>query len=256
MRRCYLQEPSHLHSISHTARPRILGREAMLVRKAYYLLLELADLVFCLLVMDNFQSNGACHDTCLAQYAFAVVQGFNCWCSDYVPFDTTSTALCDQDCPGFPSDKCGNTTAGLYGYIALSVQPSGTQGATSSSTSSTAAASSTVQVVSCSSNEQLVNTICVFVKKSHLPYHFPVKTVFQCKKWKEFNLFFTDRASEPESCNCSGNCYGSAIGPNHYCFNSGAACGADHHCVNRGFTFGTDFSHFYSTFPFDNILYY
>ncbi|MCJ1234456.1 hypothetical protein MMC14_002417 [Varicellaria rhodocarpa] len=94
----------------------------------------------------QFQSNGLCHDNCLAQFAFAIVQGSSCWCSNYVPFDTTTTTLCGQDCPGFPSDKCGNTTAGFFGYIALSVQPSGTQGAPSSSSSSSTAAASTVQV--------------------------------------------------------------------------------------------------------------
>ncbi|MCJ1403506.1 hypothetical protein MMC11_006729 [Xylographa trunciseda] len=32
-------------------------------------------------------------------------------------------------CPGFPTDTCGNTAEGLFGYIALTVFPSGTLGA-------------------------------------------------------------------------------------------------------------------------------
>ena len=138
---------------------------------------------------DHYQSNGACHDTCLAQYAFAILQGSNCWCSNYVPSDTTSTSSCDEDCPGYPSDKCGSESAGLFGYIALSISPSGTIGAASSSSSSSSssftssiAAPSTVQVVSnISSLRPLDNTIpasfpisilssAVFVQPSSAPF--------------------------------------------------------------------------------------
>lgn len=87
-------------------------------------------------VTDLYQSNGACFDTCKATYAFAVVQYKQCWCSDYIPADTTDVGSCDEDCPGFPSDKCGSLAKGLFGYIALSKEPSGTLGAARSSSSS------------------------------------------------------------------------------------------------------------------------
>jgi hypothetical protein len=77
-------------------------------------------------------SNGLCHDTCEANYAFAIVQGQNCWCSNYIPSNQQSTSNCNEPCPGFPSDLCGSSS-GLFGYIALNLKPSGTAGASSSS---------------------------------------------------------------------------------------------------------------------------
>lgn len=34
-------------------------------------------------------------------------------------------------CPGYPFEKCGDRSAGLYGYVALGPAPSGTQGSAS-----------------------------------------------------------------------------------------------------------------------------
>lgn len=100
-------------------------------------------------VYNIYQSNGACHDQCVGSYAFAIVQYQDCWCSDYIPEEQQSVSDCNQDCPGYPADKCGNASEGLYGYIALSKQPSGTAGAASSSAaSSTVASSSSSQPVS------------------------------------------------------------------------------------------------------------
>lgn len=83
---------------------------------------------------DNsiYMSNGKCFDYCQADYAFAIVQWKNCWCSNYIPRDQQSTGNCNQQCPGYPGDLCGNQGQGLYGYIALSKAPSGTAGAISS----------------------------------------------------------------------------------------------------------------------------
>ncbi|KUJ14249.1 uncharacterized protein LY89DRAFT_589814 [Mollisia scopiformis] len=86
-----------------------------------------------------YQSNGLCHDFCLSNYAFAVLQGDGCWCSDYVP--GTTTTGCDSTCPGYPDDLCGGN--GLYGYIALTIEPSGTEGASSAAASSTSASAAT-----------------------------------------------------------------------------------------------------------------
>ncbi|KAM3416870.1 hypothetical protein BST61_g8458 [Cercospora zeina] len=84
-------------------------------------------------VSNIYQSNGACHDTCLAEYAFAVVQFQQCWCTNVAPGDTTSVSNCSEDCPGYPAEKCGNAARGLYGYIALSKSPTSTAGGPSPS---------------------------------------------------------------------------------------------------------------------------
>lgn len=78
---------------------------------------------------DTFQSNGLCHDHCLANYAFAIVQGSKCWCSNFVP--STEATGCTQECPGYGLEQCGNTSKGLFGYIALTNAPSGTSGPSS-----------------------------------------------------------------------------------------------------------------------------
>ena len=76
-----------------------------------------------------FQSNGACYDTCnRGSYAFAIVQGNQCWCSNYVPGTTTSVGNCNDNCPGYPAEQCGSSTNSLYGYISLLRNPSGTIG--------------------------------------------------------------------------------------------------------------------------------
>ncbi|KAI1142275.1 hypothetical protein F5Y05DRAFT_409421 [Hypoxylon sp. FL0543] len=83
-----------------------------------------------------YQSDGLCHDHCFADYAFAIVQGKECWCSDYVPdkTDQVDVSKCSEPCPGFTSDTCGSDQ--LYGYISLAKEPAGTSGGSTSSTSS------------------------------------------------------------------------------------------------------------------------
>ncbi|KAL8888682.1 MAG: hypothetical protein Q9215_003910 [Flavoplaca cf. flavocitrina] len=78
-------------------------------------------------VTYDYQSAGRCFDSCKAQYAFAVVQGKSCWCSDYEPADTTSLGSCSSPCPGYPFEQCGSGEN--FGYIALGKAPSGTIGA-------------------------------------------------------------------------------------------------------------------------------
>ncbi|KAI0965224.1 hypothetical protein F4678DRAFT_476785 [Xylaria arbuscula] len=100
-----------------------------------------------------YQSNGLCHDFCVDQsYAFAILQEHDCWCSDYVPAVSSQvdTDECDDSCPGWMPDTCG--AKGLYGYIALDTDPSGTaDGGSSSATSTSAAQSSTTSVDTTSS---------------------------------------------------------------------------------------------------------
>ncbi|KAF4553443.1 Cell wall integrity and stress response component 4-like protein [Elsinoe fawcettii] len=81
-----------------------------------------------------YQSNGLCFDTCKDQYAFAVVQYQNCWCSNFIPSNQLESGECSQQCPGFPREQCGNQDDGLFGYIALSRAPSGTAGASPTQT--------------------------------------------------------------------------------------------------------------------------
>ncbi|KAK8202241.1 hypothetical protein M8818_005768 [Zalaria obscura] len=96
---------------------------------------------------DIYQSNGACHDTCVDNYAFAIVQYQNCWCSNYAPADTVDVSECNTDCPGYPDEQCGNSDQDLFGYIKLDRAASGTAGGSSSAASSTTSttASSTTE---------------------------------------------------------------------------------------------------------------
>lgn len=75
---------------------------------------------------DSFQSNGACQDTCKSSYAFAVIEGQNCWCTNYAPGYSVNTLRCNDPCPGYPSEWCGSSASGLYAYFQLSQAPSGT----------------------------------------------------------------------------------------------------------------------------------
>ncbi|RDW64234.1 hypothetical protein BP5796_10736 [Coleophoma crateriformis] len=87
-----------------------------------------------------YQSNGLCHDFCIDSYAFAVLQDEGCWCSNYAPASTVSTSNCNTACPGYPSDMCGGDS--LYGYIALTLSPSGTLGGSSSAAATSSSAQS------------------------------------------------------------------------------------------------------------------
>ncbi|KAE9983865.1 hypothetical protein BLS_003523 [Venturia inaequalis] len=127
-----------------------------------------------------YQSNGLCHDTCLASYAFAIVQGQNCWCSNYAPAAQGSTSKCNTPCPGFPDELCGNSDQSLYGYISLNVAPSGTLGVASSSTAASssqvpsatsapaAIASSTHQAASASQSPTHVTQVQVVTQSGQI----------------------------------------------------------------------------------------
>ncbi|KAK6533691.1 hypothetical protein TWF694_002623 [Orbilia ellipsospora] len=71
-----------------------------------------------------YQSDGKCHDHCVADYAFAIVLWQNCWCSNYAPTDTQPLGDCTDACPGFPNDTCGNRKENYYNYIELDRLPS------------------------------------------------------------------------------------------------------------------------------------
>ncbi|EEP78901.1 predicted protein [Uncinocarpus reesii 1704] len=84
-------------------------------------------------VISDFQSNGACRETCIGDYAFAILQGKSCWCSDAAPGDTTDLSDCSDGCPGYPKDKCGNRQRRLFAYIQLDKKPSTTIGGSTTS---------------------------------------------------------------------------------------------------------------------------
>jgi hypothetical protein len=88
-------------------------------------------------VYNEFNSDGSCKVKCQGSYAFGIVLGSNCWCSNYAPADLKPTNQCNDPCPGYQTDSCGSTAAGLYGYIALNIAPSGTIDGSSLTSSST-----------------------------------------------------------------------------------------------------------------------
>ncbi|MCJ1301779.1 hypothetical protein MMC08_004580 [Hypocenomyce scalaris] len=185
-------------------------------------------------VTNHYQSNGACFDTCNGQYAFAILQGSECWCSDYVPADTTSTGSCNEPCPGYPSDLCGSSSGGLFGYIALSMSPSGTAGGSTSSTSSSAPSSA----LSLPSSNFIFSTIpynhydfnaanLVFFRRDINPcssnffcYFFFYFSYFyfffydtRVLDRNSVDAFFAEPFSDSESCDCAGNSDSLAVGP-------------------------------------------
>jgi cell wall integrity and stress response component len=102
------------------------------------------------------QSNGLCSQTCQG-FAFAILQDKECWCSNTQPGETVSLSDCDDPCPGYPPDKCGNLSQGLFGYILLAT-PSSTLQA-SSSTSSSASTSGSSSSGSSSSSTTTSSTV-------------------------------------------------------------------------------------------------
>ncbi|KAK4248118.1 hypothetical protein C7999DRAFT_40643 [Corynascus novoguineensis] len=76
----------------------------------------------------NWQSDGRCYGNCTdLNYALAIVQNKNCWCSNLLPnrADRKPLSDCESPCPGYPSDYCGGN--GVYGYMyAGGGTPSGT----------------------------------------------------------------------------------------------------------------------------------
>lgn len=86
---------------------------------------------------STWQSDGLCHDFCSDGFAFSVVKGDDCWCSDYVPDESTQvdTSECNTQCPGYPDDTCGGN--GLWGYMAQAKDPAGTKGSSGTTQTST-----------------------------------------------------------------------------------------------------------------------
>lgn len=78
-------------------------------------------------IQSDYQSQGRCFGNCTdANFALAIVQAKNCWCSNIVPNRDTQKSLsnCENPCPGYPTDYCGGS--GSFGYMELANDPSGT----------------------------------------------------------------------------------------------------------------------------------
>ncbi|KAK8161707.1 hypothetical protein IWX90DRAFT_278057 [Phyllosticta citrichinensis] len=84
----------------------------------------------------TFQSNGHCYNECKEKFAFAIVQGKNCWCSNYAPSDQEDPTKCDTTCPGYGYENCGNSDDNLYGYIRADTPISGTVAASTAAKTS------------------------------------------------------------------------------------------------------------------------
>lgn len=102
--------------------------------------------------VNDYASLGSCDTQCQDSYAFAVVQGTTCWCSNYAPGTQVAVAECSETCPGYPYEYCGSTASNLYGYMALSKSALGT------SYTSTSTAVSTATKVSVATTTALATT--------------------------------------------------------------------------------------------------
>ncbi|KAK1140193.1 Cell wall integrity and stress response component 4 [Aspergillus melleus] len=95
---------------------------------------------------STFQSNGLCIDHCTGKWAFGILQGKQCWCSNIAPNKATTVddKKCDTGCPGYPDDSCGDASKGLFAYLEMSGQmPTGTATAPKTATSTTEKETST-----------------------------------------------------------------------------------------------------------------
>ncbi|KAK3307473.1 uncharacterized protein B0T15DRAFT_510745 [Chaetomium strumarium] len=73
-----------------------------------------------------YQSEGRCYTNCTdLNFALAIVQEKNCWCSNLIPNsdDRTSLSDCRSPCPGYPTDYCGGD--GVFGYTSRRGQSQG-----------------------------------------------------------------------------------------------------------------------------------
>ncbi|GMM35239.1 Wsc4 protein [Saccharomycopsis crataegensis] len=80
----------------------------------------------------EFMSHGYCSEHC-GEYAFAIVQGKSCWCSNTQP--STTGGDCDTECPGYGYEICGGS--GTFGYIVLDEGLASSVSSTESSSYST-----------------------------------------------------------------------------------------------------------------------
>ncbi|KAJ5108530.1 Carbohydrate-binding WSC subgroup [Penicillium angulare] len=117
-------------------------------------------------VVNNYQSNGACEDTC-SSYGLAILQYKKCWCSNVAPANSSTVDhdKCNSGCPGYPSDSCGSASAGVYAYLLInskSISSTATaasiSGTSTTSKSTSSSSSSTVLSSSTTPENDFLNT--------------------------------------------------------------------------------------------------
>jgi len=110
--------------------------------------------------VNIYNTNLACYNQCAQDYAVAIMQWQGCWCSNYLPADQVPVSECNEPCPAWKSDHCGNQTLGLFGYMTLNLQPSGTASNSNPLASSTLQPSTTAEPTSqtTSSSEAISTT--------------------------------------------------------------------------------------------------
>ena len=199
-------------------------------------------LIIWLPVSNSYQSNGACSTTC-SGYAFAVVQGTSCWCSNYIPASQSSTGSCSVACPGYPYENCRDQSSGLFGYVALGPSPSGTQGAASSSAASSPSDPSPSSYSPTAYADQAVSTLSLKrIRNDHPSLSFPSYGTFSVPGSRSFDLgisfngvsistavsitshVLTSKCTEfftrTECCDCAGNGHRLPSGVNFLCIYS------------------------------------
>ncbi|KAF8467416.1 hypothetical protein BDZ91DRAFT_146326 [Kalaharituber pfeilii] len=82
---------------------------------------------------NEWQTLGLCHDKC-SKFAFGIVRGYECWCSDYVPHPSQRRDDCNVQCPQYDQEDCGNPQSGSFGYIETNRKPKGTAKASDGTT--------------------------------------------------------------------------------------------------------------------------
>ncbi|CAJ0541561.1 Ff.00g081120.m01.CDS01 [Fusarium sp. VM40] len=105
-----------------------------------------------------YQTNGLCHDRCVGDYAFAITQDKLCWCSNYAPSKSSQEDIskCDQTCPAWPGEFCGGP--GVYGYVPLEIEPSGSRGPSPSSTKTEEEEETSTEAEATSTDEEVSTT--------------------------------------------------------------------------------------------------
>ncbi|KAF7587117.1 hypothetical protein BBP40_007708 [Aspergillus hancockii] len=133
-----------------------------------------------------YQSNGLCTDHCNADYAFGILQGKSCWCSNIAPNKATNvgTSKCDTGCPGYPDDSCGSASDGVFAYLQMNLHsPSGTATVSSSTSTSTTESSTkssdsskTTATSPTTTGSQVVETVAGEIKTVTVPNSKPTST--------------------------------------------------------------------------------
>jgi hypothetical protein len=99
-----------------------------------------------------FMSNGLCATRCTADYAYAVIIGQSCYCSDNVPATQVNINDCHDPCPGYPPEFCGNATSGYYAYFNLGRAASATVQSSTAALSSSSIVAGSVTAASTSAS--------------------------------------------------------------------------------------------------------